>query len=191
MKKAFTLAEVLVTLVVIGVIAAISIPVINSILPNPDTKTYQKALYTLQGGVLKVMQEPEATISQDYLTDKDYPNSGFCDGLSKAINTSGKVNCTRPSSYENPNFVSTDGIRYWGLEGKNFNGTDDKGKKVRTVYVDRQLSKGELKTIQKRRDANHTAPGMKILVTFDGKVKTGTDTSWNYENNIIKNFIEK
>lgn len=191
MKKAFTLAEVLITLVVIGIVAAISIPVINNALPNADKKTYQKALYTIQGGVLQLMKEPESTMSTDYLSDPEYPNSEFCSFLAEFINTTGGINCKSTSSYNSPNFVSIDGIRYWGLEGKNFNETDEKGKKVRTIYADRKLSRGELKTIKKKRDSNHAAPGMKIWITYDGKVKTGTGSNWDFENNIIKEFIER
>ena len=55
MKKAFTLSEALVTLAIIGVLAAILIPVIDNVRPDKDKITYKKALYSMQSAVSNAM----------------------------------------------------------------------------------------------------------------------------------------
>ena len=57
MKKAFTLSEALITLAILGVLAAILIPVINNVRPDKDRITYKKALYSMQGAISQAMDD--------------------------------------------------------------------------------------------------------------------------------------
>ena len=191
MKKAFTLSEALVTLAIIGVLAAILIPALNNIRPDKDKIAYKKALYNMQGAVSNAMDSTVYSIAANsaaYWKDQNIADDTFCLAIADALNTAGAVNCDGApgsSSYENPNFITTDGIRYWGLEGK-FTGD------TRTIRVDRQLSDGELRNIAAQRGADG-ANGLKIEVSYDGKIgtpKDDADNSFAYEDELIESSFD-
>lgn len=189
MKKAFTLSEALVTLAIIGVLAAILIPVIDNVRPDKDKVTYKKALYNMQSAVSNAMDSTlysMAANSSAYWKDQNVGDSDFCKAVADALNTSGRVDCDSTSSYLNPNFITTDGIRYWGLEGK-FDGD------TRTIYVDRGIGTKELKTLAAKRGKNGDGTGLKIRVRFDGKIDTPESTTsdnYEFENELIENSLQ-
>lgn len=202
MKKAFTLSEALVTLAIIGVLAAILIPVINNVRPDKDRITYKKALYSLQSAVSNAMDSTEYTMASNsaaYWMDDGIDPDGFCRSIADTLNTAGRVNCTTSghacadpthSCYESPNFITNDGIRYWGLEGR-FSSTNP----VKTIYVDRKLTSGEVQKIGEGRDLlGRKGYGLKIQVRYDGKVGTDMATvengDFNYENDLIEESLQ-
>ena len=184
MRKAFTLSEALITLAIIGVLAAILIPVIDNVRPDKDKITYKKALYSMQSAISNAMDSTlysMAANSSAYWKDENVGDSDFCNAVADALNTAGKVDCIGPSSYVNPNFITTDGIRYWGLEGK-FDGD------TRTIYVDRGLGTKELKTIAAKRGKDGL--GLKIRVRYDGKIDTPDQDDFEFENELIENSLQ-
>ncbi len=195
MKKAFTLSEALVTLAILGVLAAILIPVINNVRPDKDRLTYKKALYTLQSAVSNAMDSTEysmAANSAAYWGDEMVHDEDFCTAIAESLNISGgyicsadkiSAKCGSPNtSYSCPNFITTDGIRYWSLEGKiPVGGT-------RTIFVDRKLTTGEVNGIAKLR--GRTAEGLKIKVRYDGRVSTDEGGEYSYENELIENSLQ-
>ncbi len=198
MKKAFTLSEALITLAIIGVLAAILIPVIDNVKPDKDKITYKKAVYSMSSAVSNAMDSAVYTMAANtnaYFRDESIEESTFCESVADSLNTAGAVcckssgktessSCSYPSSYEHPNFKTTDGIRYWGLEGK-FTSDD------RTIYVDRDISSSELRHIAKVRGATgEEARGLKIQVRYDGKIMTGDSDEYDYENELIENSMQ-
>ncbi len=189
MKKGFTLAEVLITMIVLGIIMAISIPLLMNSKPSKDAMMYKKAIYNIQAAMVNVMNDPMSSLSTEYWADPEVTDSGFCEAFENSLNTLGEANCSGTSTYDKPNLTTSDGIKIWGLEGTNFTATGYKEEKGKTIYVDRELSESEKKALKTTRDASHTNPGLKILVTNDGRVKTKSSSDWDFENDIIKKFI--
>lgn len=190
MKKAFTLSEALVTLAIIGVLAAILIPVVSNVRPDKDKITYKKALYTMQNAISNAMDDP-TTYSMAANSSKYWQNADFCNSIAETLNVTGKVICSEDagdyehcpdgsgdssivSCYSSPNFTTTDGIRYWGLE-KKFTDSDPE----HTIYIDRKISDSELRALTKFRGDD--GRGLKIKVRYDGRVTTNE----GYENELI------
>ena len=186
MKKAFTLAEILVSLVVIGVVAAILIPMLSANSPQKERVMYKKAVYS--------MQEALSTAMNDIGYSSGSPNVGidpndsywagvdagkFCNSVANAMNTIGGVSCGAAGDKDSPNFVTTNGIKWWGLGGNPVEKNADK-----TIYVD------------VNGDAGPGTPGVDILklnVKYDGRVvtpqstetDTTTGTNWTTENSYL------
>ena len=202
MKKSFTLSEALITLAIIGVLAAILIPVINNVRPDKDRVAYKKALYTMQSAISNAMDSTEysmAANSAAYWREGGKYGKDFCHSIADALNITGKVNCDGPfpncpstssSCYESPNFITTDGIRYWNLENA-FPGSTDT---LQTVYVDRNIGTNELRSIERARQRSGSdAYGMKIQVRYDGKIGTDmgeTGEDFGYENEMVEQSLQ-
>lgn len=201
MKKAFTLSEALVTLAILGILAAILIPVIDEGRPDKDKITYKKALYTLQNAVTNAMDSTFYEVTANSMANWDDPaiqengDGSFCGIIADMVNTAGQVDCTgtAASSYANPNFITTDGIRFWGLEGKNW---DSDGR--RTIFIDRNLSTNDMRNLEsgilRLADQQYREPGLRIRVYKDGKVTTGLneddDEKFEYENDMIEESLQ-
>lgn len=187
MKKSFTLSEALITLAIIGVLAAILIPVADSARPDKDQLAYKKALYSIQGAMANAMESQVYTLASNteaYWKADEVPEDGFCTSMADALNTTGSVNCSITSSYDNPNFITTDGTRYWGLEGKFPAGVNS-----RTIYVDRKLSQSDLNNLKNRRGRAGNGvdySGLRINIRYDGKVGTTGDESFDFENELLQ-----
>lgn len=177
-KKAFTLSEVLITLAVIGIVMAITIPVINNTRPNKDKVFFHKALMSVQQGLDKI-DFPEDSFDRTYWGEND--SSFFCESFAEVLNTSGKVHCSGTSSYDSPNFITTDGVRFWGFEGPF---SADK----RTVYVDRKFTKKEKDVLGSLRGSAYSNPGLKMIIYFDGKVEVPDTNEYTLEQKLVESF---
>jgi prepilin-type N-terminal cleavage/methylation domain-containing protein len=123
MKKAFTLAEVLTTLAIIGVISAVLIPALFTSLPNNNKYLYKSAYKTVEEVVSELINDSSLySVAADGFkntTDVGY----FCNNFTSKINLIGTTNCsasTTPSagasgSSSVVSFTTTNGMRWWGF----------------------------------------------------------------------------
>ncbi len=95
-KYGFTLAEALLTMIILGIILAFILPSLISTKPSEDKLLYKKAFFTLSEAMMAVVNNPELYDINQYYVLK-YPIEGneenFCKYLANYLNTIGNVNC--------------------------------------------------------------------------------------------------
>ena len=97
-KRGFTLVEVLLTLVVIGVVIAIMLPAIQKVLPDKNAARARKAYNTLTNVVESLVNNPDIYLNGDLGTLANGNNSSvtsFCQQFgNNMVNVSGNVICS-------------------------------------------------------------------------------------------------
>lgn len=204
-KKGFTLAEILVTLATIGVVAGITIPVLNNAKIDKDTVVYRKALYSLQQAAHNFMngtgyqtmyrqvENPREDLFLNNLT-----NQQVCEGLADEMNTRGKIDCTLHSgNSDEPNFITTDGIAFYNLGGNsNF--------EHKVVFVKRIAERQSETDARKQKEGTNGNGYLRILINYRGKVLVPTDGqgirlpngqksqgyTFGYEQTLINNYTK-
>lgn len=198
MKKAFTITEAIISAAMLGVVAAIVLPMINDFQPNKDKTAYNKALYSMQSAVSNVMDntfEIAANMGSAYEPSKHLQNltrEQACNAFAENFNTTGSINCGVNGSYEEPNFITTDGMRFWDIGGSGPFASEN-GKTSQIIKMDRELKQADRNKREKapvQGDGSKGGEGLKIAIRRDGKVYTPenseTDPYWAYENYLIK-----
>ncbi len=78
MRKAFTLAEILITLGIIGIVAAMTIPALNASIREKQSKTRLKATYTILQQALKLAEaNDDAYGAWDYEHNPEFTQKTF------------------------------------------------------------------------------------------------------------------
>lgn len=195
MKKALTLMETLIVMVIIAIIAAITLPMFMANRPEKERTMYKKSIYTLQ--------EALSSAWDDFVYSPSDANNGivatgdnywadvnaqtFCTSVAGAMNVLGTVTCNVAGDSNSPNFVTTNGVKWWGFGGAGAvaisRGVD------KTIYID---VNGDSRPNQAGVDI------LKLNVRFDGKVITPasatvdatTGTDWSVENTYIGDFTK-
>lgn len=134
MKNGYTLTEALVTMIILGVIAALTIPVIAMRFGNNNNVLYKTAFLTAHNTVSDLAQDlnlyPSGLL--------DIPASGnFCTNFASRINTIGTVNCALDRAYALgvPNFTTTNGMKWYFYPQSNPNFNSSAGYAV-SIWVD-------------------------------------------------------
>ncbi len=177
MRKAFTLAETLIAIVIIGVIAGFLIPVLNNIKPDKERVLYKKALYTMQNAIATAINDNTLSASNTsaFWAGDEIGATDFCNNIAETMNIMGNVNCDSAGTASSPNFVTVNGAKWWGLGGSKFTLTG--ASKIKTITVDIDGDSGKNTT---------GVDQLKMQVRYDGRVTTGTGTDWDVENNYLK-----
>ncbi len=131
-KKGFTLSEILVSLAILGVLAAALVPALMRTVPNNNIVLFKKADYTLQQAVSEIINndtnyptsemgtttDTSASVSRGFnyttITGTTVPasNNKFCYLLSEQMNTVGAVSCPAPGAGGTGTFTTADGVSW-------------------------------------------------------------------------------
>ena len=142
MKKGFTLAELLVTLGTIGVLAAITAPMITGLMPDKNKMMVIKAYKTLSDINQELLDDPSIYFSDGNCVGfnctnnpyiKEYENISFDTAIEKYRKLLKLKMHTDDSSSTNYDFVTSDGIA-WKIED-GFKVTIHDAEEEGTLYI--------------------------------------------------------
>lgn len=135
-RKGFTLAELMVCLAIISVIATLLMPAINKLRPNKSKVMFKKAYYLTERIVSELVNDEESypfvedrvgfdNVDEVEFNDVTYSGaSKFCQLFALKLNTlSGDSNCVANVDWNNPSFITTDGVK-WIIPVTDFANTD-------------------------------------------------------------------
>ena len=133
-RYGFTVAEVLVTMAVLGVLATILVPTLRSTRPNEEMVMLKKVYYLAGRTVNELINDDQFYTEDEGFADTsrvDYHGqhpegaSKFCELFAARMNLRGASDCTAARSVaDGGNFTTADGI-VWSLPITTFNGADD------------------------------------------------------------------
>lgn len=154
-----SLAEVLITLGLIGTVSMLAMPVLRTAMPDEYEIAHKRAFYTLEHTVSDIVNNEDyyddvvgadGTIShglkntykvtidgQTYGSDNpgaDAAKQKFCRLFTSKLNTSTASNCAKNRTYNNPTVTTQDGVK-WILPFSNFSEEDSDKNQLIVIYV--------------------------------------------------------
>lgn len=179
-KKAMSLAEVLVSLAVVGVLAIILVPLMLKSTTNKEKFLYKKAINSMQNAISAVMSEYEAVNAANFLPELSQ-NEDIRAQFASKLNAKGTVRTgDGAGSAANPDFTSADGMTWWNIPTK-----WTPGENYIDVNVDVNGDNG--KNIASDDAASTDKPDqLKIRIMKDGRVvvpeiRADDDKDWTFE----------
>lgn len=128
-KKGFTLAEILVSVSVVGIIAALTIPVITNVAPNNNKVLLKKSYFSFSKAIndmildetnypstevgTEVGTSPALSVPRGFnytVATTNGSTNKFCYLLSQELNTVGTISCPARTSSGVGRFTTSDGI---------------------------------------------------------------------------------
>ena len=91
-KKGFTLIELIATLIIVGIIALIAYPVVNSTIKNSKQKSYNDQVELIIEANKKLGLKNTDLLPEDDETSKIYLNTLIQEGLLKNVSNEGLIN---------------------------------------------------------------------------------------------------
>ncbi|MDD3014602.1 MAG: type II secretion system protein [Candidatus Gastranaerophilales bacterium] len=110
MKKAFTLAEMLIAMMIAGVIASLTIPTLMKNVQYNNSKILFKSGYRLVETAVSDM------VSDISLYPAGQLDSTFCTNFFSKMNTIGTVSCTTSTVAGTPNATTSNAMRWYGFD---------------------------------------------------------------------------
>ena len=167
-KNGFTLSEVMVTMAILGVLAAVIVSSISAMKPNVEKLMFKKAYRIAEAVVADMISDTSLYLPNDegeslftYPADVD-----FCEEFAKRVNTVDGYNCDGTDGSKS--FTTTDGVE-WAIV-KDFDGGST------SIYID-------VNTKDSSNDVKGGTEGsdwFTINVTKDGKVSPVQQVAKNY-----------
>lgn len=203
--KGFTLAELMVCLAIISVIATLLMPAINNLRPNKSKVMFKKAYYLAERIVSEMVNDEDLypfvedkvgfdNTAQITINGVNYGGDNkFCRLFAQKLNTlenNAEINCNGGASFDgNPSFTTTDGVE-WILPISNFE-LADKENDYLPIMVDVNGSKMEPNCLDKV-DPAETCPQpdrFTFEIRPDGKMRVSGYYAKQYvgSTNMIEN----
>ena len=176
LRTGFTLAEALISMVIIGVVMALLLRAINRVSPDKEKMMYTKTYHTMESVVYELINdytkydqdldaEDHADFSQDPLEINGEPawielkgtkynitkENALCYYTAEKLNTIGSINCGAGATTKN--FTTSNGVDWYGLGGATY---------PKTVSVDINGDQDEGRCTRTN--------GCEIIVYADGQV---------------------
>ncbi|MBQ2644999.1 type II secretion system protein [bacterium] len=114
-RKAMSMSEILISLVVIGVLAMITIPLLTKTTVNKEKFLYKKAVNTMQNAISAVMNENGVVNSSNFWPEMSQNGESFREQVGKKVIKLGNMSSSPSNSATEPDFRSNDGMLWWGL----------------------------------------------------------------------------
>ena len=115
-KRAMSMAEVLISLAVVGILAMILVPLLTKTTANKEKFLYKKAVNT--NAVSAVMNDHGVVNASNFWPELTDGGESFRDQVASKIITLGGVNKSTAAGNTtalDPDFRSNDGMMWWGL----------------------------------------------------------------------------
>ncbi len=174
MKKvfAFTLAEMIITLTVVAVIAALVIPVLINVKPDTNNILFRKAFYTFSEAVYAIVNDTSLyTDDNPAFTAAAQNNSNICQNLTNMLSITGDQNICGDSSNDFgtiPSFTLSNGIAFFLPNASTISSEDEKI----TIKVDVNGPNNGPNVLA---DQNNNCDGDRYEFYLYGNGKVGTD----------------
>lgn len=107
-KKAFTLGEILIVFIIIGVIAATTIPIVVSKTRQNEYRTAAKKAFSVLNSAMQSVSLKDGMTPEDYNKNTDAENAEFI----RLVKNNLRVVRDTKDSNGNPVYYTTDGLRY-------------------------------------------------------------------------------
>lgn len=119
-KQGFSLAEALLTMVILGIILTFILPSITSTKPSENKLLYKKTFFTISEAMMAVVNNSELYDTTEYEVlrhpiEAEGEEENFCKYLSSYLNTVGNVNCENDN---NGSFRLANGVFISGVPKK-------------------------------------------------------------------------
>ncbi len=172
-KKGFSFGEMLATIIIIGIVSALSIPIISQSLSNQNKSLYRSAFQSVETIVSELVNDVTLYPSGEF------SNNTFCSNFFSLVNSIGYSDSNCANNFSSnipdiPNGETTNGMRWYFLE-KDFESDecpDGASGECIKISVD----------VNGKSGANTTTSGSNrdifdIYISKDGKVtvKSGSD----------------
>lgn len=200
LKAAFTLAELMITMVIIGVVSIMMITNLMKAKPDENALMYKKTFYSISEAISALANDStkfpdgedlfKAAITTDDYTSKEVY---FCTQVANALNTLGSISCNtlrngNTNIAENAyDFKLANGTLVAGLN-KEFTNEDSDAltPETITICVDVNGAKGPNKGCTSKDRADNKKDQFRIRIAYTGKVSTGSDAEgFSVENAIL------
>lgn len=110
MKKGFSMGEMLIAMIIIGVIAAMSIPAIT----NTKSKSLKPLFKAAYSNIETIVGELINDVSK--YPSGEFPDGTLCANFFEKINTVGGYDCSGSTIPNDPNARTTNAMRWYGFD---------------------------------------------------------------------------
>lgn len=143
MKKGFSLGEMLITMIIMGIMVAITLPMLTQSVEKINKQAYKAAFISLTDVVNELIIDTASYPSGVFTTGED-----LCDDFFDIVNTIGANSCSTTAVVPGtPNFITTNGNKWYFFDStpNSFQTTcpGSGGNNCILVYVDINGNKGK------------------------------------------------